>query len=83
MRGKYRPTFLCVPADGDETTQSADLTVEMNRTLPVVVEGALFSMASLNQARTNHTLPHAKNPAEVMCFSTTGSRSTIFKKVID
>jgi hypothetical protein len=31
------------------------LKVEMNRTLPVVVEGALFSMASLNQDESHST----------------------------
>jgi hypothetical protein len=33
---KYRQTFLRVSADGEETTQSATLMVETNRTLPVV-----------------------------------------------
>jgi hypothetical protein len=55
MRGKYRQTFLRVSADGEETTQSANLKVEMNRTLPVVVEGALLSMASLNQDESHST----------------------------
>jgi hypothetical protein len=56
MRGKYRQTCLRVSADGEETTQSANLKVEMNRTLPVVVEGALFSMVvSLNQDESHST----------------------------
>jgi hypothetical protein len=38
MRGKYRHTFLHVSADGEETTQSANLEVEANKTLPIVVE---------------------------------------------
>ncbi len=43
MRGKYRQTFLRVSADGEEMTQSANLKVETNRTLPVVVEGVRVS----------------------------------------
>jgi hypothetical protein len=43
MRGKYRQTFLRVSADGEETTQSANLKVETNKTLPVVVEGVRVS----------------------------------------
>jgi hypothetical protein len=43
MREKYRQTFLRDSADGEETTQSANLKVEMNRTLPVVVEGAFLA----------------------------------------
>jgi hypothetical protein len=38
MRGKYRQTFLRVSADGEETTQSANLKVETNRTLSIIVE---------------------------------------------
>jgi hypothetical protein len=33
MCGKYRQTFLRVSADGEETTQSANLKVETNKTL--------------------------------------------------
>ncbi|KAH9952978.1 hypothetical protein BC827DRAFT_1081123, partial [Russula dissimulans] len=39
MRGKYRQIFLRVSADGEETTQSANLKVETNKTLSIVVEG--------------------------------------------
>jgi hypothetical protein len=39
MRGKYRQTFLRVSADGEDTTRSANLKVEANKTLPIVVEG--------------------------------------------
>ncbi|KAI0000407.1 hypothetical protein BJV77DRAFT_386473 [Russula vinacea] len=39
MRGKYRQTFLRVSADGEETTRSANLKVETDKTLPIVVEG--------------------------------------------
>jgi hypothetical protein len=39
MRGKYRQIFLRVSADGEETTRSANLKVETNKTLPIVVEG--------------------------------------------
>jgi hypothetical protein len=39
MRGKYRQTFLHVSADGEETTQSANLKVGTNKTSLVVVEG--------------------------------------------
>ncbi|KAI0256153.1 hypothetical protein BJV78DRAFT_1118385 [Lactifluus subvellereus] len=38
MRGKYRQTFLRVSADGEETTQSANLKVELDKTLSIVVE---------------------------------------------
>ena len=40
MGGRYRQTFLRVFADGEEMTQSANLKVETNKTLGVVVEGA-------------------------------------------
>jgi hypothetical protein len=43
MRGKYRQTFLHVSADDEETTQSANLKVETNMTLPVVLEGVRVS----------------------------------------
>ena len=43
MRGKYRQTFLRISADGEEATQSANLKVETNRTLPVVVESVRVS----------------------------------------
>lgn len=43
MRGKYRQTFLRISADGEETTQSANLKVETDKTLPVVVEGVRVS----------------------------------------
>ena len=43
MQGKYRQTFLRVSADGEETTQSANLKVETNRALPIVVEGVRVS----------------------------------------
>jgi hypothetical protein len=43
MRGKYRQAFLLVSADGEEMTQSANLKVETDRTLPVVVEGVRVS----------------------------------------
>jgi hypothetical protein len=43
MRGKYRQTFMRVSADGEEMTQSANLMVETNKTLPVVVEGVRIS----------------------------------------
>ncbi|KAH9994945.1 hypothetical protein BJV74DRAFT_770088 [Russula compacta] len=39
MRGKYRQTFLRVSADGEETSQSANLKVETDRTLSIIVEG--------------------------------------------
>jgi hypothetical protein len=39
MRGKYRQIFLRVSTDGEETTRSANLKVESNRTLLIVVEG--------------------------------------------
>jgi hypothetical protein len=39
MRGKYRQIFMRVAADGEETTRSANLKVETNKTLPIVVEG--------------------------------------------
>ncbi|KAI0278239.1 hypothetical protein BGY98DRAFT_1176707 [Russula aff. rugulosa BPL654] len=39
MGGKYRQTFLRASADGEEMTQSANLKVETNKTLGVVVEG--------------------------------------------
>ena len=39
MRGKYRQIFLRVSADGEETTRSANLKVEANKTLSIVVEG--------------------------------------------
>ncbi|KAF8492351.1 hypothetical protein F5888DRAFT_1619132 [Russula emetica] len=43
MRGKYRQTFLRLSADGEEMTQSANLMIETNKTLPVVVEGVRVS----------------------------------------
>jgi hypothetical protein len=43
MRGKYRQTFLRVSAEGEETTRSANLKVETNKTLSVVVEGVRVS----------------------------------------
>jgi hypothetical protein len=43
MRGKYRQIFLRVSADGEETTRSANLKVETDKTLPVVVEGVRVS----------------------------------------
>jgi hypothetical protein len=39
MRGKYRQVFLRISADGEETSRSANLKVETNRTLLIVVEG--------------------------------------------
>ena len=39
MRGKYRQVFLRISADGEETSRSANLRVETNRTLLIVVEG--------------------------------------------
>lgn len=39
MRGKYRQTFLRVSAEGEETSQSANLKVETDRTLSIIVEG--------------------------------------------
>ncbi|KAI0063564.1 hypothetical protein BV25DRAFT_390893 [Artomyces pyxidatus] len=38
MRDKYRQVFLRISADGVETSQSANLRVEKDRTLPVFVE---------------------------------------------
>jgi hypothetical protein len=66
MRGKYRQTCLRVSADDEETTQSANLKVEMNRTLPVVVEGALFSMASLNQDESHSTARQKSSRGHVL-----------------
>jgi hypothetical protein len=43
MLGKYRQPFLRVSADGEETTQLANLKVETNGTLAVVVEGVFVS----------------------------------------
>ena len=38
MRGKYRHTFLRISAEGEETNQSANLKVNSDRTLPLIVE---------------------------------------------
>ncbi len=38
MRGKYRQTFLLISAEGEETNQSANLKVNPDRTLPIIVE---------------------------------------------
>jgi len=38
MRGKYRQTFLLIFAEGEETNQSANLKVNSDRTLPIIVE---------------------------------------------
>lgn len=38
MRGKYRQTFLRISAEGEETSQSANLKVNSDRTLPIIVE---------------------------------------------
>ncbi|KAH9054187.1 hypothetical protein EDB87DRAFT_1568580 [Lactarius vividus] len=38
MRGKYRQTFLRISAEGEETNQSANLKVNADRTLPIIVE---------------------------------------------
>jgi hypothetical protein len=43
MRGKYRQKFLLVSADGEELTQSANLKVGTDGTLPVIVEGVRVS----------------------------------------
>ena len=45
MRGSYRQTFQRVSADGEETTQSANLKVETNKIffLPVVMKGVRVS----------------------------------------
>jgi hypothetical protein len=38
MRGKYRQTFLRISAEGEETNQSANLKVNSDKTLPIIVE---------------------------------------------
>lgn len=38
MRGKYRHIFLRISAEGEETSQSANLKVDSDRTLPIIVE---------------------------------------------
>ncbi|KAH9978808.1 hypothetical protein BGW80DRAFT_696853 [Lactifluus volemus] len=38
MRGKYRQTFLRISTDGEETSQSANLKVEVDKTLSIIVE---------------------------------------------
>lgn len=38
MRGKYRHTFLRISAEGEETNQSANLKVNSDKTLPIIVE---------------------------------------------
>ena len=43
MGGNYRQTFLRASAVGEELTQSANLKVETNKTLGVVVEGVRVS----------------------------------------
>jgi hypothetical protein len=56
MRGKYRQTFLRVSADREETTQSANLKVETNKTLLVVMEGVRVSYwySYYDHARPTH-----------------------------
>jgi len=46
-RGKYQRKFLRVSADGEETTQLANLKIETNRTLPIVVEGVRVYLLAL------------------------------------
>lgn len=41
MRGKYRQTFLLISSEGEEKNQSANLKVNSDRTLPIIVESAL------------------------------------------
>lgn len=41
MRGKYRQTFLRISAEGEETNQSANLKVNSDKTLPIIVESTL------------------------------------------
>ena len=38
MRGKYRQTFLRISAEGEETNRSANLKVNSDRTMPIIVE---------------------------------------------
>ncbi|KAI9442380.1 hypothetical protein H4582DRAFT_1809406 [Lactarius indigo] len=38
MRGKYRQIFLRISPEGEETNQSANLKVNSDRTLPIIVE---------------------------------------------
>ena len=38
MRGKYRHTFLRISAEGEETNQSANLKVNSDKTLPIIIE---------------------------------------------
>ena len=44
MRGKYRHTFLRISAEGEEMNQSANLKVDSDRTLPVIVESVRTSV---------------------------------------
>ncbi|KAI0318458.1 hypothetical protein OF83DRAFT_1022899, partial [Amylostereum chailletii] len=39
MRGRYRQNFLRIAPDGTETSQSANLKVQRDRTLSIFVEG--------------------------------------------
>ena len=52
LQENYRQTILRVSVDGEETAQSADLMVEMNRTLPIVVEGVRVSYYSNHDRAT-------------------------------